>query len=383
MPPSVKQWLNNHHSVRQAVVWETSSGIEGYANWPQTRKDDLQKAFDKAWSGDSVHLTDPPPNVLHPGNDEAPVTALAHTDAVWLYLATVAQSLAVEIGNRVPWSLTGYSSANLAILFDSRQYYTWSASAGGYEIQDLQGGYVTPAPPHRMHKFLKDHGLIGQHRRGTIVRTLQWCHDKMLHTVGDHTTKVSRHVWQYRGEAPVSRIIAGTKDSAHPAYGVRHWTEGCHGTAGFLRAVLRTVNIPVVHDHQAGHALPYFSTEHAHLSHGDDPYSGYTFADPPYSMSELLIDQSTFDAWFGPGVSEADRKKRVGKRVQQLAIEHLPPPMLQDYCYDKAAGSSRAHGQVRGNMAAYTVAQLEAHHLWSKLKAKVAGLGGCSQIPPL
>jgi hypothetical protein len=381
VPPSVEQWLNAHHSVRQSVIWATPIVIEAYTTWPQSRKDDLQTAFDKAWNFDSVHLTDPPPNILHPDDHEAPTTALSHEDALWLYLATVAQSLAVEIGNRVPWSLTGYSSENLEILLDSRQYYTWGLLAGGYEIQDLQGGYVVPASPNRMHQFLKDKDLIGEHRRGTIGRTLQWCHDKMTHNFGAHTTKVYEHVWQYRGEAPVRRIMAGTKDDAHPAYGVRHWTAGCHGTAGFLRAVLRTVNIPVVHDHQAGHALPYFSADDAHLSHGDDPYNGYTFADPPYSMAELLIDHSTFDAWFGPGVSEDAREKHVGKRVQQLAIDHLPAPMLQDYCTDKAAGASHADGAVKANMPAYTVAELESHHLWSRLEAKVASLGGCSQIP--
>jgi len=285
----------------------------------------------------------------------------------------------VEIGNRVPWSLTGYSSTNLATLFDSRQYYTWSVlAAGGYEIQDLQGGQVVPASPHRMHRFLKDNDLVGEHRRGTIVRILQWCHDNMAHSIGARTTKVYQDVWHYRGEAPVLRIITGTKDDGHAAYGVRHWTPGCHGTAGFLRAVMRTVNIPVMHDHQAGHALPHFAADQAHLSHGDDPYNGYTFADPPYSMSDLLIDESTFDAWFGPGVSEDARKKHVGKRVQQLAIEHLPTPMLQDYCNDKAIGASHAAGAVKANMAAYTVAELEAHHLWSRLEVVVeaGGQGG-------
>jgi hypothetical protein len=376
----VEQWLNAHHSVRQSVVWATAILNEAYPAWPQSRKDDLQAAFDKAWSFDSIHLADPPPNVHHPDDAEAPATALSNADALSLYLATVAQSLAVEIGNRVPWSLTGYSSANLAILFDSRQYYTWSVLAG-YEIQDDQGGQVVPASPHRMHRFLKDNDLIGAHRRGTIVRVLQWCHDNMSHSIGARTTRAYEHVWQYRGEAPVLRIITSTKDDRHPAYGVRHWTPGCHGTAGFLRAVLRTVNIPVVHDHQAGHALPYFSADHAHLSHGDDPYNGYSFADPPYSMSELLIDESTFDAWFGSGVSEAARKKHVGKRVQQLAIEHLPTPMMQDYCNDKATGATHADGAVKANLLAYTVAELESHHLWSRLEAKVASLGGCSQVP--
>jgi hypothetical protein len=162
---------------------------------------------------------------------------------------------------------------------------------------------------------------------------------------------------------------------------VRHWTAGCHGTAGFLRAILRTVNIPVVHDHQCGHALPFFSADGLHLSHGDDPYSSYTFADPPYSMSELLIDQTKFDSWFGSAVSDDAKCKNVDKRVEELAIQYLPTQMLRDYCNDQAAGKSHAHGMVAENMSGYTVAQLEAHHLWSRMDTKIASMGGCGEIP--
>lgn len=380
-PPSVHHWLGQHPLVNTSVIWETPQGIEPYLIWPSSRIDDLQHAFEQAWNFGSVPLTDPPSNILHPGDHEAPTTALSRHDARWLYLASVAQSLAVEIDNRVPWSLTGYSIGDLRILFDSREFYTWSAAGDGYQIHDIPGGYVVPASPHRMHKFLADNDLIGEHRQGTIVRTLKWCHDRMSHQMGGHTTKDFDHVWQYRGEAPVLRTITGTKDHANPDYGVRHWTAGCHGTAGFLRAVLRTVNIPVVHDHQAGHALPFFSADHVHLSHGDDPYNGYTFTEPQYSMSELLLDQAKFDSWFGSGVSEAAKERHVGKRTQELAIEYLPPPLLHDYCVDKSTGASHANGTVKANFPGYTVDQLEAHHLWSKMDAKIGSLGGCDQIP--
>jgi hypothetical protein len=381
-PPSVHHWLAQHPSVGLSVMWETTEGIvEPYLIWPSSRVDDLQHAFEQAWNLGSVGLTDPPPNVLHPSDHEAPTTALSQHDARWLYLASVAQSLAVEIGNRVPWSVNGYSVADLRILFDSRELYTWSAAADGYQIHDIPGGIVVPASPHRMHRFLKDNDLIGEHRHGTITRTLKWCHDHMSHFLGGQTTKVFEHVWQYRGAAPVLRTITGTKDHANPDYGVRHWTAGCHGTAGFLRAVLRTVNIPVVHDHQASHALPFFSVDHLHLSHGDDPYNGYAYSKPQYSMSELLLDQGKFDSWFGSGVSEADKERHVGKRVQELALEYLPTSLLHDYCVDKSTGVSHAAGTVKANLVGYTVAQLEAHHLWSKMDAKIASMGGCDQIP--
>jgi hypothetical protein len=97
-------------------------------------------------------------------------------------------------------------------------------------------------------------------------------------------------------------------------------------------------------------------------------------------MSELLLDQAKFDSWFGSGVSEEAKCKHIGKRTQELAIQYLPTRMLRQYCDDQAAGKSHADGVVAGSMPAYTVAQLEAHHLWSKMDAKIASLGGCDHV---
>jgi len=390
MPPILEHWLGEHHTIRDSILWETPIVLplsppflfpQFYKIWPQSRKDDLQAAFAAAWNFSSIQLTDPPPNLLHPGDHEPPTTALSPHDALWLYLASVGQSLAVEIGNRVSWSVSGYSSANLGILFDSRQFYTWSAAANGYQIEDLQGGYVVPASPHTMYTFLRDNDLIGAHRYGTIVRMVKWCHNNLIHNFGPHTTKTYHDVWQYRGEAPVLRTIKGTTDQATKEYGIQHWTAGCHGTAGFLRAILRTVNIPVVHDHQCGHALSYFSADHLHLSHGDDPYNGYTFADPAFPMAELLIDQTQYDSWFGSGVSEDTRCNNIGRRAQELAIVYLSLAMLHDYCNDQAAGKSHAHGVVAGNLHSFTVAELEAFDLWTRMDLKIASYGGCGQVP--
>jgi hypothetical protein len=379
--PSVDYWLSTNHSIRDAIIWETSSGAQAYKDWPQSRKDDLQAAFAKAWNFGSVGLTDPPPNILQLADDAGASTALSHHDARWLYLASVAQSLAVEIGNRVPWSLSNYSSANLAVIFDSRQFYSWIASANGYQIDDSKGGSVVPSTPHKMYSFLRDNDLVGDHRKGTIVRLIRWCHDNMSHFLGAQTVGNCEGIWQYRGLAPVIRTIKGTTDEANPSLGVRHWTAGCHGTAGFLRAVLRTVNIPVKHDHQEGHALPHFSADHFHVSHGDDPYNALTFTDPQYSMSELLIDQAKYDAWFGSGVSDAHKLKNIGRRTQELAMTYLPNTILRAYCNDKAAGKTHANGTVKDHFPAYTVAQLEAQQLWANMDARIASIGGCDQVP--
>ncbi len=110
-------------------------------------------------------------------------------------------------------------------------------------------------------------------------------------------------------------------------------------------------------------------------------YNALAITDPQYSMSELLIDEAKYDAWFGSGVSAADKLKNVGKRTQELAIQYLPNYILRAYCNDKAAGRTHASGSVKEAFPSYTVAQLEADHLWSNMDAKITSLGGCDHVP--
>ncbi|MGC2626380.1 MAG: hypothetical protein WA269_06040 [Candidatus Udaeobacter sp.] len=388
--PSVDYWLVNEQKIRNSIIWEKPGGPHAYSGWAQWRKDALQAAFADAWRMSSTGLTDPPPNLLHPGNNDYPTTALSTTDAWALYLASVGQSLAMEIGARVAWRAGSYSQSNRAILFDSREFFVWTANDNGYELQDVPGGWVVPAAPDTMYAFLKNSDLIGKTRQGTIVRLIKWCRLYLNHMLGAYTAETFENIWGYRGFAPVLRTITGTTDLANPAYGERNWTAACHGTAGFLRAILRTVNIPVVHDHQAGHALPYFSADRVYLSHADDPYHSYIrpdpafpMSDPIFPMSEILISQTTYDSWFGAGVSESKRNKNVGRRTVELAIQYLPLVLLRLYCDDQAAGRSHANGNVAASLHPFTIAELDAFDLWSRMDTQIAAsYGGCAQLPP-
>jgi hypothetical protein len=99
-------------------------------------------------------------------------------------------------------------------------------------------------------------------------------------------------------------------------------------------------------------------------------------------MSELLLNQLDFDSWFGSGVSDGAKSSHVGKRVLDLALQYLPSPLLRHYCNDQAAGKSHADGAVAVEMSPYyTVAELEwQYHLWSRMDAKIASMGGCDHI---
>ena len=118
------------------------------------------------------------------------------------------------------------------------------------------------------------------------------------------------------------------------------------------------------------------------LSHGDDPYNALGRATPPVPAGEIPVDQATFDSWFGAGVSAADKLNNVGRRMRELAVTYLPNYLLHKYCSDIANGKTHANGEVFDTLSLnYTVAQLEAQNLWTRMDAKIAGFGGCAHVP--
>lgn len=400
---SLEHWLHAHPKVRDAIHWQgPGSAGRTYEQWSSAQRGELADAHAKAVNGQATGLTDPPPNLVHLAGNDYPTTVLSHDDAWRLYVTHVAQSLAVEIDKRVPWSLTGCSSKELAVLLDSRQFFTWDAGPGGYSIDDSISGVALPAAPDT------SYGLIEEIRRTPefqaevepvpqpgiplqlsprsilIAQLVGWCRDNMTHFGGDYHAKPMQATWQYRGMPPVARIISGTHNHELPSANFGHWTAGCYGTVGFLRAVLRTANVPVACTNMTGHAQPFFMTEGSYLSHGDDPYSGLAkrdtpTAEPPYPASLLLIGQAEHDAWFGAGVSDTDKYDNVGRRPTDLAIPYLPMYLLYRYCDDQAAGRSHAEGHVYNDLfrPIYTLSELNAAHLWSRMDEKLATLGGC------
>lgn len=93
---------------------------------------------------------------------------------------------------------------------------------------------------------------------------------------------------------------------------------GCWVTAGFLRLVLRSINLPATFVTPCRHAQPYFHTIGRYLSHGDDPYNRTT-RESGTAGTDLLIDHATFEAWFDP--ANPDRCDNVGRRPRELTGE--------------------------------------------------------------
>ncbi|MBN2534804.1 MAG: hypothetical protein JXB88_18125 [Spirochaetales bacterium] len=380
--PSLEAWLSAHSQVRNALIWEDSSGTHPYINWSAARKNDLIEAFEAAWFAAPDDLVDPLPNEVTLTNDQS-ITQVLSPDNAWkLYLAYTAHSLAIEISDAVAWSISGYSAENLATLFDSRKFFVWENSYSGYRF-DFWSGVALPAPPRYTYNFLIGEDLISYNHFETIGRLLDWCRFNLIHFSGGWETGNIEKQWQYRGFPPVSCIIEGTLNTGHPEWGIAHRTAGCHGTLGFLRVVLRCINIPVRPNYICSHALPHFPTVNQYMSHGDDPYNALSKGTPPpFPATNLMITATKYNEWFGNGVNNEKKCDNVGRNVRELALIHLPPYLLHKHCEDLAYGRNHAESGVAEIFSReYTVAELEVMDLWNRIQAKIDGYGGCANIP--
>ena len=212
----------------------------------------------------------------------------------------------------VKWESSSYDRWNkedksLKILLDSREMFIKD-----FRIARNKAGRAVPAPPEYVMDFISD--KIGRTHKETIGNLILWCGD-MVHFLGSFTGKNVEDQWQYRGFPPVSRVIDGTPNMTSDTR--QHRAAGCHGTTGFLRAVLRAVNIPVEYRYTVGHAQPCFISEGLCLSHGDDPYNG-NFKRSGKSVNELFITEATFEEWFRTGDAKY-RRSNIGRRPKELA----------------------------------------------------------------
>ncbi len=322
--PDIGAWLTDHPLISQTIRWEDANGIKEYRDWSATQKADLLEMYQKVWRGESLELTDPPPNMLDLADDDYSSTVLSKDHAWPLFLAHIAFSLAVETGEWVSWSLTAYSQEELLELLDGSKMFRRRHDLEGYQV--IYSGM--PAPPDFSFQFLSDNDMIAQDRLRTIGNLLTWCRYNMKHFTGGFTAKNVEDHWQYRGATPVSRVVSGTTfySDFWNAEHFSHYTGGCWGTTAFLREILRVVNIPVKNAPGGGHALPYFISEGKYLSHGDDPYT-WSIRSSAIPIEELFIDQATYDAWFGSSVPWEKQKQNVGRRSNELEIKHLHPEM--------------------------------------------------------
>lgn len=393
----LEDWLDNNSAIRDALVWEAPDRrLYHYHEWSSEQKNQLANAYSRVNRGQSVGIPEAPPlDVALSGSGDVYTSRLEAGLAWEYYLAYITQSLMAEAKHWFAWSLNNYSPEELALLFDSRYLFVYRNDHGKYCIQtsysypDLgknDNGTAIPGDPGRIFAFMDDNNMIGATQRQTIENLMSWCRDNLVHYYGYNDQDNLDDHWQYRGFPPIERVIAGTVRTSRPEDGVQHWTAGCWGTMAFLKIVLRTANIPVKPLRLCGsigsHSTVHFTSENLYLSHGDDLYGKYHHATPPIPIGELFTTQDMFDSWFGEGVPDDEVCNNVGRRPIELALVYLPNGMLRRHCDDIAAGLDHANSTILQLFSSYyTIEEIEAINLWQRMDDKIAGFGGCDNIP--
>ena len=433
--PDLAAWLDSNPTIRDAIIWEDETqNCLPYVYWDATKKADLATAFSLAWIGGSFLTQDPVPNkkilatIDANGNEQILFQNVAQTldiSYAWpMYISYVAQSLAVEIGQRVPWSITSgasYSTLGLYQLFHSHSMFYWNASEAGYTIVDgdtymppvapgslTVNGRTLPCVPNLCWDFLSN-GKIGLDRQATIYNVLEWCRNTLVNEDIGQGSAVNYDLYQYWGYPPVSLMIQGSNFLKNPKPTKENATTGCWTTVGFLKVILRTINIPVEFVEGGpggvGHALPHFIEDGLYLSHGDDLFC--RVIKPPnivlpsgmleIPISEYTIDQGTFDSWFGPAITQDIAMNNVGRRSLDLELTYISNLLLHHRCNDKSSGASNDSGEVyqyilaNGKSPYQDMATIEklsfwgpGVDLWQALDNKIAGFpGGCNDVSGL
>jgi hypothetical protein len=246
--------------IRNAIGWEVSNGTIWYPDWTENQKADLNKAILALERGDPQALLDPP--VLLDG------LYISADDAWKIYLAHVAQSLWVEVHRVVPWRLTDFLDFQLIYLLDSYSLLRYEPTTNRYFFDVMPLGMVTAWNPRICYEFLSNMKTIKSTQLETIYALTDWARGRLIHFVSGESNS---DLFGYSGLPPIDKVL-------YPLAGKLHKTLGCWGTSGFYGAVLRSINIPVIHQTirlsgDGVHSRPEFPSVDRSLVHGDDPYS--------------------------------------------------------------------------------------------------------------
>jgi hypothetical protein len=385
----VNAWLAEHPAIRKRIYWATPDpdATGGYYNdWSAAMKSSLREAVRTLFEGGSLGIPDPPPLADEKCATYLPTHTCLSKEVAWkIFIGHIAHCIYVDASHLVPWSLTTLHGPQLNALFAGQSLFHWYPSHQVYMV--FQGhGHVTPGDPSRVFTFLAAEGILGSSRLKTISRLFDWCRRNLQHAGGQLSVEDCEAYWQYRGFPPVRRIIEGTPDPIDPSL-TGHYSGGCHSTVGFLKAVLRTVNIPVGYLYCAGHGQAWFMKENLYLEHGDDIYISdflrNELNEPAIPSSEFLIDQAAYESWFDPNLDETTKRRNIKRQWKLLAVKYLTLGLLRLHCEDLAAGNDPEHSKVFDELKdQFTLSELQAINLWPKLDARLIAVGGCAALPP-
>lgn len=364
--------------IRASVVWEGSEGVASYGAWGESQTDDLLTTLRKLEEGEPGPLAEPP--ALVAGN------SISATDAWWIYLAHVAQSLWVEARRAVSWRLENLSDTQLAYLLDSRKLVKYSRGADTYRFDISLLGNVTAWNPRIAYEFLSNFELIRATQLGTIHALTDWMRGHLIHTSG---ADVFTELFGYAGPPPVDKVLYALE-------GRRHKTAGCWGTTGLYAAVLRSVNIPVKSEQTVltccNHSRPEFPSVDRSMPHGDNPYTAVLLpSGAVIPSSALLYTSEEMNAMFlEPPVdcvngtcntSGEQASYNMGKDLRQIAFDYMGDYLLYDFTQygaahlDDTLRGSRVGGEIQ-EFARPFFTEEERALMVQAVEARIEEIGG-------
>jgi hypothetical protein len=249
-------------------------------------------------------------------SDSTPRYFISYPEAWRLYIWWVAQNVALDMMDRLPWSLHDVTAGdlnNLAPLFDSTEMFhlriTGDVVVGGVGHPNYHGkpwasylGSTILGTPRYTYRFLAQNGIVKNTPLASIEAMLEWAGD-LAHFIGSGTRTNALAHWGHRYFPTVEKIIEGTVRTGESS--PRHWTMGCHGTSQFIKDVLRAINIPVRVPFMCDHAQIAFPSEGVFVDHGDNPYS-LRNAGSQCPASHLFLEEGRFLELYGQSVNHDD-----------------------------------------------------------------------------
>lgn len=299
-----------------------------FADWSADRSEipnrpDLLDALESAWrwttDPDRFDNLDQPTTALSPtgnggateANDSAEPTYFVSLEHAWqLYTWWVAHNLALELRRELPWSVSEASSDQSptpAALFDSTELFhrlpddtvqLGHAPEFGY-LSAPYASYLGTAilgTPRYTYRFLVQNQLLKPTRRETIAALLGWIGERFIPFSGFATRASALDHWGHRYNPTVEMLIEGTVRASDGRFG--HFAFGSHGTAQFVKDVLRAVNIPVRVPYLCFESELWFPTDGIYLSDARAPYDT-TFQASGCSAEALFVDVPQWQSLFG------------------------------------------------------------------------------------
>ncbi len=348
--PQLREWLDENTSLKNALRLEQDSSPSfyfggslnelSYDDWSEDDKTLLDQSFARAWQNiyqpqlSNSHEFAMPLDctyceerlVTHPNN--GPFTVIPESLSKTVYLSHVAYSLALEAGSGLDWSIVNSDQAQLHTILNSRSMmhrlsgttqFFFGEPGGGGDSRIKYIGRWSPATPDFIYQWAKAQSILRSTQEETVIALLQWLRENAIHFYGSATYQNMQEHWGYPGQTSIYHIINGTiRDTENTT---QHWTAGCHGTVGFVKSVLRVLNIPVETIYTCGHGQLYFPTLGRYLDHGDNPYNSNVTTQDSKNVSGILVDETIYTQWFSSSPDYLDPANPLCNNIGRSALE--------------------------------------------------------------